>query len=136
MSRTQLTKFMKASLDVANESMKFAGKQGYEVTTPVISSHCGLRECPVSLDAPWHPRGHYSNQDFAAQSILNPGGYWIMRSMIASNTPAANGRKLERILTQRSFIITGPAIKTPALPTIVEPLSPWNHPVELRSGEG
>ena len=67
------------------------------------------------------------------QSILNPGGYWIMRSMNASATPAANGRKLDGIQTQRSSKITGGAIITPALSTIVEPLSPGNPPVQLRS---
>ena len=66
MSHTQLTKFMKASLDVANESMKIAGKQAYDVATPVIASDSGLRDCPVSFDASWHRRGHYSNQGFSA----------------------------------------------------------------------
>ena len=62
MSQTQLTKFKKASLDVATESMRIAGKQSYELATPVIASDSGLRDCPASFDASWHRRGHYSNQ--------------------------------------------------------------------------
>ena len=50
MSRTQLTKFMKASLDVAHESMKIVGKKANDVATPVIASDSGLRDCPVSFD--------------------------------------------------------------------------------------
>ena len=66
MSQTQLTKFMKASLDVATESMKIAGKQAYEQASPVNDSVSGLRDWAVSFDASWHRRGHYSNQGFAA----------------------------------------------------------------------
>ena len=66
MSKTQLTKLMKASVNVANNSMRIAGKQAYSQATPVIVSQSGLRDCAVSFDASWHRRGHYSNQGFAA----------------------------------------------------------------------
>ena len=66
MSKTQLTKFMTASLSVAKESMKIAGQQAYSQANPVSESVSGLRECAVSFDASWHRRGHYSNQGFSA----------------------------------------------------------------------
>ena len=66
MSKIQLTKFMKASVDIASVSMRIAGKQAYSQASPVDDSPAGLRECAVSFDASWHRRGHYSNQGFAA----------------------------------------------------------------------
>ena len=66
MSKTQLTKFMKASVDIASVSMRIAGKQAYSQASPVDDGPAGLRECAVSFDASWHRRGHYSNQGFAA----------------------------------------------------------------------
>ena len=127
---------MKASLDVANESMGIAGKQAYELATPVFANDSG---CEIALCPSMHlgiAATTIQTRVSMPQSILNPGGYWIMCSMIASATPAANGRKLDGILTQRSSNIIGPSIKTPALPTIVEPLSPWNPPGQLRSEKG
>ena len=66
MSKTQLTKLMKVSVNVANNSMRIAGKQAYSQATPVTVSQSGLRDSAVSFDASWHRRGHYSNQGFAA----------------------------------------------------------------------
>ena len=66
MSKTQLTKFMTASLSVAKESMKIAGQQAYSQANPVSESVSGLRECAVSFDASWHRQGHYSNEGFSA----------------------------------------------------------------------
>ena len=73
MSKSQLTKFTKASIDVASESMKIAGRQAYSQATPVADSPSGLRECAVSFDASWHRRGHYSNQGFAAAIDADSG---------------------------------------------------------------
>ena len=65
-SRTQLNKFMGASVSIAKRSMKFAGEHAYSNASVVEESTSGLRECAVSFDASWHRRGHYSNQGFAA----------------------------------------------------------------------
>ena len=66
MSKTQLNKFMAASVTMANESMRIAGEQAYQQAAAVDESSSELRECAVSFDASWHRRGHYSNQGFAA----------------------------------------------------------------------
>ena len=66
MSRTQLNRFMGASLSLAKRSMKLAGEHAYSNSSEVAGSSSGLRECAVSFDASWHRRGHYSNQGFGA----------------------------------------------------------------------
>ena len=58
MSRTQLIKFMGASLSIAKRFMKFAREHAYSHATVVEGSSSRLRECAVSFDASWHRLGH------------------------------------------------------------------------------
>ena len=73
MSRTQLNRFMGASLSLAKRSMKLAGEHAYSLSSEVTGSCSGLRECAVSFDASWHRRGHYSNQVFGAAIETDSG---------------------------------------------------------------
>ena len=136
MSKTQLTKFKKASVNVANNSMRIAGKQAYSQATPVNASESGLRDCAVSFDASWHRRGHYSNQGFAAAIDTDFGkvlDYALYDRVCYSCSKWPESR---RSSCPDGSKITGPAIKTFALRTIKGPLNQWNHPVLLKSGEG